>query len=164
MRFRPKETSLTVGFAALYAVSVIVLAPISFYVWQVRVADALLPLSMIFGMPCALGLSLGCIIGNIYGGLGSIDIIGGSIANFLACLAAYQVGRRKNSIFMRFLGSLAETIIITVIVGGYLSYLFNIPLGLSMLGILVGSLIAINLMGFALEEIIRRVYAPLIKR
>ncbi|MEM2273457.1 MAG: QueT transporter family protein [Candidatus Bathyarchaeia archaeon] len=158
MKFRLREVSLTIVFAALYAVAVILLAPISFGVWQVRVADALLPLSMVFGMPCAVGLSLGCIIGNIYGSLGPIDIIGGSIANFIACFIAYQIGR-KNGFIARFLGSLTETIIITVIVGGYLAYLFNIPLELSLLGILVGSIIAINVMGFALEEIIRRVYA-----
>lgn len=158
MRFRLREISLTVVFAALYAVAVILLAPISFGVWQVRVADALLPLSIVFGMPCAVGLSLGCIMGNIYGGLGPIDIIGGSIANFIACFIAYQIGK-KNGVVARFLGSLAETVIITVIVGGYLAYLFNIPLELSIVGVLAGSVIAINVMGFTLEEIIRRMYA-----
>lgn len=162
MKFTSKDVSLTVAFTTLYAIAVIVLAPVSFYVWQVRIADALLPLSMIFGMPCAIGLSLGCIAGNMYGGLGPIDIIGGSIANFLACLAAYQLGK-KNGIIIRFIGSLAETAIITVIVGGYLSYLLDIPLELSILGVLVGSLIAINSIGFTLEEIVRKMCTPLHK-
>jgi uncharacterized membrane protein len=35
----------TAGSAALYAVGAMVLAPISFQVFQVRVADALLPLA-----------------------------------------------------------------------------------------------------------------------
>lgn len=163
MKFRLKEMSLIVVFAALYAAAVIVLAPISFGLWQVRVADALLPLSMIFGIPCALGLSLGCIIGNVYGGLGPIDIVGGSIANFIACFIAYEIGRR-GGVTARFLGSLAETAIITVIVGGYLSYLLGVPMELSITGVLLGSVIAINLMGFALEEILRRVYAPTVRR
>ncbi|MEM1562315.1 MAG: QueT transporter family protein [Candidatus Bathyarchaeia archaeon] len=155
--------SLTVVFAALYAAAVIVLAPISFGLWQVRIADALLPLSMIFGIPCALGLSLGCIIGNVYGGLGPIDIVGGSIANFIACIIAYEIGRR-GGVAARFLGSLTETVIITVIVGGYLSYLLDVPIELSIIGVLLGSVIAINLVGFALEEILRRVYASQIRR
>ncbi|MEM1514637.1 MAG: QueT transporter family protein [Thermoproteota archaeon] len=159
MKFTSKDISLIIAFATLYIIAVIVLAPVSFYVWQIRVADAMLPLSMIFGMPCTLGLSLGCIVGNIYGGLGLIDIIGGSIANFLACLAAYQLGK-KNGIIMRFIGSLAETVIVTAIVGMYLSYLLNIPLELSLLGIFVGSLISINLIGFTLEEIIRKIHIP----
>ncbi|MEM3956426.1 MAG: QueT transporter family protein [Candidatus Bathyarchaeia archaeon] len=163
MRFKLKELSLTVVFAVLYAVAVISLAPISFGVWQVRVADALLPLSIVFGTPCTVGLSLGCIIGNIYGGLGPIDVICGSIANFIACFAAHKIGRR-NGVIARFLGSFAETIIISVIVGGYLSYLFNVPLELSIIGVLIGSIIAINAIGFPLEEIMRRIYIQYTKQ
>lgn len=163
MKITSKDISLTVIFAALYAILVVVYAPISFYLWQVRVADALLPLSMIFGGSCAVGLSLGCFIGNIYGwlmiggawGTTIIDAVGGSIANFIACITAHQIGRRGN-IFTRFLGTVAETAIITIIVGGYLSLIFHVPLEIGMLGILIGSVIAINLTGFAIEETIRR--------
>jgi hypothetical protein len=46
--------------------------------------------------------------------------------------------------------------IVTLIVGGYLSFVFGVPLELSLFGILVGSIISINILGFPLEEIIRR--------
>ena len=84
-----RNFSIFVIFASLYAVGVIFLAPISFQIIQVRLADALLPLSMIFGFPSAFGFALGAIISNMYGGLGIIDIVGGSIANFVACGLAY---------------------------------------------------------------------------
>lgn len=156
MRPISREVSLVIVFASLYATLVVVLAPISFHpLWQVRVADALLPLSIVFGLPCAVGLGLGCLIGNIFGGLGAIDIIGGSIANLAACITAYWIGGRGN-VFMRFLGTMAETAIITAIVGGYLSILFNMPPEIVMLGIFTGSLISINLLGFMLEETVRR--------
>ena len=67
MRLNTKKLAIVTIFAALYAVGVIFLAPISFGIVQVRLADALLPLSMIFGLPSALGLSLGCIVSNVYG-------------------------------------------------------------------------------------------------
>jgi len=102
LKSKSRQVSVTAIFAALYAVGVVLLAPISFGVYQVRVADALLPLSMIFGMPAAAGLSLGCLIANIYGGLGITDIIGGALANFLACSIAYRIGR--NGVIRRFLG------------------------------------------------------------
>ncbi|MCK5563015.1 QueT transporter family protein, partial [Candidatus Bathyarchaeota archaeon] len=85
MKITSKQVSVFMVFTALYATSVVILAPISFGVYQVRLADSLLPLSMIFGIPSAIGLSLGCIISNVYGGLGIIDIIGGTMANFVAC-------------------------------------------------------------------------------
>ncbi len=147
--------SITVVFAALYAVGVVVLAPISFSIYQVRLADALLPLSMIFGIPSAIGLSLGCLVANVYGGLGIVDIVGGTLANFIACTLAWYIARRKRFAH-RLLGALVETITITLIVGGYLSLIFNVPLEFGLFGILVGSIIAINILGFAIEETINR--------
>ena len=95
MKTNSRRISIIVIFAALYAVGVIFLAPISYSFFQVRLADALLPLSMIFGIPSAIGLSLGCLVSNVYGGLGLVDIIGGSVANFLACTLAWYVARKS---------------------------------------------------------------------
>ena len=155
MRSNSKIISIITIFAALYAVGVIFLAPISFGIYQVRLADALLPLSMIFGIPSAIGFALGAIISNIYGVLGPVDIIGGSLANFIACGLAFYIGR-KGKVINRVLGSISQTIIITIIVGGYLWFIFEVPIEFSILGILVGSLIAINFLGFPIQEILRR--------
>ena len=146
-------TTITI-FGALYALSVIFLAPISFEIYQVRVADALLPLSMIFGLPSAIGFGIGAIVANVFGGLGLIDIIGGATANVLACSIAWYVSTRGKRLF-RFIGSLLETIVITLVVGGYLSILFAVPVEFGLFGVLVGSIIAINIIGFPIEEIIR---------
>jgi uncharacterized membrane protein len=103
-----KTNTMRVSFAAilgaLYTVLVIFLAPISFGVYQVRLADALLPLSMIFGVPSAIGFSLGCVVSNVYGGLGVVDIVGGAVANFVACTLAWYIAR-KSQIGTRLLGS-----------------------------------------------------------
>ena len=155
MKTNVRRISIIVVFAALYAVGVIFLAPISYSFFQVRIADALLPLSMIFGLPSAIGLSLGCVISNVYGGLGLIDIVGGTVANFVACTLAWYVARR-GGFNRRLVGSIIQTIIITGIVGGYLWILFEIPAEFSLAGVFVGSVIAINILGFAIQEIIRR--------
>ncbi len=131
------------------------MAPISFSIYQVRLADALLPLSIIFGMPSAIGLSVGCIVSNVYGGYGMVDIVGGAIANFAASSLAWYLARRSGLI-RRFLGSVIQTIIITLIVGGYLSLVFAVPVSVGLLSILVGSIISINVIGFPVEEIVRR--------
>jgi uncharacterized membrane protein len=155
MKSNARRISIIVIFAALYAVGVIFLAPISYSFFQVRIADALLPLSMIFGIPSAIGLSIGCIVSNVYGGLGLIDIIGGTIANFLACSLSWYVAR-KSGFSGRLIGSIIQTIIITAIVGGYLWIIFEVPIEFSILGVFVGSVIAINILGFTVQEIIRR--------
>ena len=154
VKFDAKNLTLAAIFAALYAVGVILLAPISFGIYQVRVADALLPLSMMFGLPSAVGFGFGCLVANVYGGLGIIDVVGGTVANFLACTLAWYVGR--GDFVRRFLGSFVETLVITGIVGGYLWLIFDVPIEFGLFGIFVGSIVSINILGFALEESIRR--------
>jgi uncharacterized membrane protein len=155
MRLNTKKLAVVTVFAALYAVGVVFLAPISFGIVQVRVADAMLPLAMIFGLPGALGLSLGCLVSNVFGGLGIVDIVGGATANLVACTLAWYIGRRGRGA-QRFLGTVAITVVVGLIVGGYLSWLLQVPLEISLLGVLIGEMIAVNLIGFSLEEAIRR--------
>ena len=154
MRFDSKDLALTAVFTALYAAGVIFLAPISFGIYQVRVADALLPLSVVFGMPVALGTSLGCLVANVYGGLGIIDIVGGSVANLVACVLAWLIG--EENITRRLAACLVETVTITIIVGGYLALIFNVPVEIGLLGVFIGSIIAINVLGFAILETLYR--------
>jgi len=140
------QIALTAVFAALYAVGVIFLAPISFQIFQVRVADALLPLAMIFGFPAMVGLSLGAFVANVFGGLGPVDMIGGALANLLATLIAWKIVSRKGKRWMP-VGVAAEILVVTIVVGTYLSYLLAIPITLSWLGIFLGSLTAMGILG-----------------
>ena len=159
----PIQIALTAVFAALYAVGVVFLAPISFQIFQVRVADALLPLAMVFGWPAILGLSLGAFVANVFGGLGPVDMIGGAIANFLATLLAWNIVNRKGKRWMP-VGVSIEILVVTLVVGTYLSYLLAIPLTLSWLGILLGSLAAIGILGsILLYTLSRRNIAALLE-
>jgi hypothetical protein len=73
-------------------------------------------------------------------------MIGGALANFLATLVAFRIVNLKGTRWM-LVGVGIEILIVTLIVGGYLSYLLAIPLSLSLLGVLLGSLVAIGLLG-----------------
>ena len=140
------ELTLAAVFAALYAVGVVVLGPISFQVFQVRVADALLPLCMLFGWPAILGLTLGTIVANLFGGLGPIDIVGGGLANLIAGYVAWRISLNKGKPWL-FLGVVSQVIIVTAMVGTYLSYLFGMPVEVGLLGVLLGSIVAIGILG-----------------
>jgi uncharacterized membrane protein len=138
--------ALTAVFAAIYALGVVFLAPISFQIFQVRVADALLPLAMLFGWPAVLGLSLGAFVANIFGGLGPIDMIGGSVANFIATFVAWRIATSRGRRWA-LVGVGMEIIIVTLVVGSYLSYLLAMPLEISWLGVCLGSVTAIGVLG-----------------
>jgi len=140
------SVTLSAVVAALYAVGVVVLGSISFQVFQVRVADALLPLSMLFGWPVIIGLTLGTIVANLFGGLGPIDIVGGGLANFFAGYIAWRISLNRGKPWL-LLGVASQVIIVTAIVGTYLSYLFGMPLEVGLLGVLIGSIVAIGILG-----------------
>ncbi len=150
-----KEISLAFVFAALYVVCVIVLAPISFNIFQVRVADSLLPLSIIFGWPAIIGITVGTIVANLFGGLGFIDVVGGTAANFIATLLAWKIGNRTlRGSWIYAIG--VEVLTVTLIVGSYLSYLFGMPLAVGLFGILIGSAMAIGVLGYILLKAISK--------
>jgi uncharacterized membrane protein len=150
-----KEISATAIFAALYATAVVALTPISFSIFQIRVADAFLPLAIMFSWPTITGVTLGTIIANFFGGLGMIDVLGGSAANFAATFLAWRIGRME--VKGSWLYAIAiEVVTVTLIVGTYLSYLLNLPLAMGFSGILLGSVIAIGVLGYILLKAISR--------
>ena len=165
---RSRNLALAAVFGALYAALVIGFAPISNLPIQVRVADALMPLAILFGWPAILGLGIGTVVGNFAAdsitGFPSasigLDIAGGSLVNLLAGFLAWKIGQRgwriRNWNVSWFVATLVETALISVVVGGYLSVAFSIPLALSILGILAGEVVAINMGGFVLLNIIGR--------
>ncbi len=71
--------------ASSYAILSLVFQPISFGVYQVRVAEALtvLPFLSVAAVP---GLYIGCLVANILGGLGWMDILFGPLITLLAAI------------------------------------------------------------------------------
>lgn len=116
---KTNEISLTIIFTSLYAVLVIVLAPISYGPLQLRVADCLIPLAAMFGLPAILGVTAGCFIGNAYFWLGPQDVILGTIANLIAATIIYSLRKQQ------FLACIVGSLPIGVIVGGYLWFFFG---------------------------------------
>jgi len=155
-----RDVSLTVLFAGLYAVLVIVLAPISFGPIQLRVADVLIPLAALFGWPVAVGVTVGCFIGNGYYWLGPYDVILGPVANLVAASIILQL--RKKRLLACLVGALPIGIIVG---GGYLWIYFPPPdiFGLTlpvwvamMISITLSSFIAITIIGNAVLTVLSR--------
>ena len=151
-----RSIALAAMLAALYAADVVFFAPISFQTIQVRVADALLPLSVLFGLPAVIGLTLGVLAGNLFASpFGAIDVVGGTIANFVATLLALLIGERK------FRGAWVaatsvEILVITLVVGTYLAFLTETPPLFSLLYVMVGEVLAVGVGGYLLLNAVNR--------
>lgn len=149
-----RDFSIALAFAALYAVLTVALAPISYGIIQIRVSDALIPLSIVFGFPVVVGVTIGCALANVISpvpGLVFIDVIFGSIANFAASYAAYRL--RKNEK----LACIVATLIVTFVVGTYLPILFSFPIYIGWATIFIGSAISIGMLGYLLVQVLKRV-------
>lgn len=128
--------------AAVYALLAIVLAPISYGMIQVRVAEALTILP--YFTPAAIpGLFAGCMLANLYGGNGILDIVCGSLATLLA---AYLTSRIKN----RVLVPLPPVLINALVVGYVLHLVLGYSLYLTMLWVGAGQLAACYGLGYPL--------------
>ncbi len=150
-----KQIALTSIFAALYAIGVVFLAPFSYGLIQVRIADALLPLSIVFGMPVVIGLSLGTFIANILNpvNLGPIDILGGTVTNFIATFVAWKICGSNKVPFIVGIG--CQIVIVSVIVGTYLSYLLGSTLIAGIGYLFIGTFLAVGVLGSILVVIIK---------
>ncbi len=74
--------------ASLYTIISLVFLPISFGVYQIRIAEALTVLPFLFGAAIP-GLYVGCLLANIFGGMGWLDILFGPLITLVAAGGTY---------------------------------------------------------------------------
>jgi len=128
--------------AAIYAVISTIFAPISSGLVQVRISEALTVLPVF--TPAAIpGLFVGCIVANIVGGNGLIDIVFGSLATLIAAFLSYKMPRR-------FLVPLPPVLVNAVVVGFILNYVLEAPLIVSIGSVALGQAIACYGLGYPL--------------
>uniref|UniRef100_A0A7C3EW49 QueT transporter family protein n=1 Tax=Candidatus Methanomethylicus mesodigestus TaxID=1867258 RepID=A0A7C3EW49_9CREN len=148
---RIKAIPMAALFAALYSILVLVLPQLSYEMVNVRIADALVGLVPIAGMPAVFGITLGVFIGNIPSPLGPIDLLS-TLPTFLALLIVYAL--RRVSVFA---GLVSYSVIIAVWVGYLLSYLFELPYLITFAYVLIGNAIATPGLGYILFKSMKRI-------
>ena len=143
--------------AAIYAVLCIVLQPISFSEIQFRVSEALTVLPIL--MPEAIpGLFIGCLVSNLIGGAGIMDIIFGSLATLLAAICTYKLRDKF------WLSALMPVLFNGVIVGAVVHFCYApaIALPLCMLSVAAGEAVACLIVGPILISVLRRMPASVL--
>lgn len=163
MKFDSRDIALTAVFAALYVIiNVVQMAsvgnPTVYGPVQLRIADCLIALSALFGVPVIGGVTLGCVITNGYYFLSIQDVVLGPLANLLAATVIFLL--RKH----RFAACAVGALPIGLVVGGYLWLFFPPPDVLNMMpawgamivSITISSLISIAGFGYALLSALSR--------
>jgi len=154
-----KKISRAAIIAALYVALTVLLMPISFYAFQIRVAEALTVLPFIF--PEAVwGLFIGCLIANFFGGLGILDIAVGSTLTLIAAFLTMHLAKTNKPV----LAPLPPLILNAFGVSAYLMFLiappplpFHIPTYfLFVITIGFGEFVATYIIGLPLLLFLRR--------
>ena len=150
--------------AAVYTVVSLVLAPISYGNIQVRIAEALTILPLLY-KPSIYGVTLGCFLTNLLGAFlgvnptGFIDAIVGTLATFLAAECTYMLKDKvvgKIPVF-----SISMPVIFNFFfVGAELAVLYfegNVVLGTIIMGleVAIGELISV-ILGYILLKPIKK--------
>ena len=144
---------------ALYAAVTLLLAPISYGNLQCRVSEALCILPWFFP-ETSWGLFVGCLLANLVGGNGPLDIVFGSLATLIACLITARIR-------LRGLALLPPVIVNAVMVGAMLAYVFSqdtfwAAYPVFALEVAVGEAIAMYVLGLPLSYLLERI--PYVKK
>lgn len=133
--------------AGIYIVITYFLAPVSFGPLQFRAAEALTVLPIIY--PEAIpALFIGVLLSNIFGGLGLIDIIGGSMVTLIAAYFTYYF---RGSI----LAYLSPILLNGLLISIYLHILFGLPYWLTVMQISISEAIVVFLLGYPLIKYLK---------
>lgn len=139
--------------AALYAAFTILTAPLSYGLMQFRLSEALMVLCW-FEPSMGLGLTLGCLLANLFSTVTALDVVVGTLATALACL---WTGRVRSP----WLAVLPNILTNAVIVGAMLALVLfpDNPLmgfGLAFLQVGFGEAVVMYALGLPLLLFLRR--------
>ncbi|WP_066499429.1 QueT transporter family protein [Abyssisolibacter fermentans] len=148
MKEKVKFLVISAMIAAMYTSLTLILQPISYGFMQIRVSEVLTVMPF-FTLAAIPGLTIGCLISNIVGGNGILDIIFGTLATFIAALLSSKMKKI-------YLVPLPPVLINAVIIGIMISYLLNINVGLTMVWIGLGQLIACYGLGYPFMKMLTK--------
>lgn len=155
-RIRTKEltsrVAMTAMIASLYAGLTVVLGSLGYSWIQVRLSECLTPLPFLLGPPAVAGLTLGCVIANLFSPVGLPDIVFGPLLTLAAALLSWKFNFGKKVI-----ACVYPVLINAVGVSAYVASFYKVPYAISLLSIAFGEFVAAGLIGYPLLVTMERV-------
>lgn len=144
-----KKIVISAVIASLYAAITFVLSPISYGLIQFRVSEIMVLLAF-FNPMYIIGLTLGCFLANILGGLGVVDVVFGTFATFISVVFISYTGKRVKDVKIGLLiGSIWPVVFNGLIIGWMLTAIYKVPvpMWLAMLQVGFGEFMAVTIVG-----------------
>lgn len=147
-----RSLCLSAVIAALYAALTLAFQPISYGAIQFRISEALTLLPALF--PQAIpGLTLGCLISNLFSPLGATvyDVVFGTLATLLAAVCTC---RMRGNLWLK---ALPPVVCNAVIVGLVLTYAYGIDvLWMNMLTVGFGEAVVCYVLGVPMVKLLQK--------
>jgi uncharacterized membrane protein len=155
LKMQSSSLALIGVYAALYAALVVVLGGFSYGPVQVRIADSLIAVIPLLGLPGVLGHTLGVFIANMFSTAGLIDLLN-TIPSFAMAFVVYFVYKRTQNDYTIIGTCVAYSVVLGVTVGWMLSYVFALLLLPTIAYVAVGNTVASVLVGWPLFKVLKR--------
>ncbi len=155
MKIQTKNLALIGIYAGLYAALVVVLGFAAYGPVQVRVADALLAVVPLLGLPGVLGHTLGVFVANLFSTLGPIDLLN-TIPSFAMSFVIYYIYKKTNNDYTVIGTCIAYSIVLGITVGWMLSFVINLPLLATIAYVAIGNIIASVLIGWPIFKVLKK--------
>jgi len=149
---RLSQTAQAGLIAAVYLLLSLIFYPISFGVYQVRVAEALTVLPFLTGAAVP-GLYVGCLLANIFGGMGWQDVLFGSLLTLVAAVLTRMTVRIRRGWL---LAPLPPVVINAFGVSLYLAPILGVGYWFSVQMIGVGQLVSCYAIGLPLLRLLQK--------
>ena len=155
MKIKTKDLAVIAIYAALYAALVVVLGGFSYGPVQVRIADSMVAAVPLLGIAGVLGHTLGVFIANIFSTAGPLDLLN-TIPSFVMAFVVYYVYKRTKNDYTVIVTCIAYSAVIGTTVGWMLSYLYGLPLLLTIAYVAIGNIIASVLIGWPIFKLLKK--------
>ena len=153
-KLNTRQIALNGIVAGLYAAITILTASFAYGNIQFRISEALMML-LLFEPHLTIGLTIGCLIANLFSTVSVLDIVIGTAATLLACLLTTRIKKP-------WLAPLPTILVNAVMVGAMLSAVFmpasEFWKGLAVFGAEVGAgeAVVLYILGIPLYQFIRK--------
>jgi uncharacterized membrane protein len=155
MKIQSKSIAFIAVYAALYASLVVVLGPFSYGPVQIRIADAMLAVVPLLGLPGVLGHTLGVFVANLFSTAGPVDLLN-TIPSFIMSFVVYYVYKQTTNEYTVIVTCLSYSVVIGITVGWMLSYLYSLPLLITIAYVSAGNIIACVLIGWPVFKFLKK--------
>lgn len=142
-----KVVAMNAMIATVYAVLTIACASISYGVINLRISEIIVFLAF-FNRKYIPGLIVGCFLANLASPMGIYDVVFGTIATILVCVAMYRL---KNL----YLAAIAGGVMNGIIVGAELYWVLDLPFMINAFYVFVGETIVL-IIGAILFQLLQK--------